>query len=111
MEPEENEQPIVTPESDSAEITQGPAQEVSAASDKIELPMLTDTLPDNPHISLVIISDAIKQATKNLEELDSRFRSSSDQIQQLQSMRIATTAQKNMLTELYQKIIQLDNFK
>jgi hypothetical protein len=87
------------------------AQTAVVSEDKIELPLYAETLPNNPHISLVIIADAIKQASKNLEELEVRFRSGSDQLQQLQSMRIATTAQKNMLTELYQKIIELDKLK
>jgi hypothetical protein len=82
-------------------------------SDKIELPIVTESNPE-AHISLLLIADGLKQAETNLAEQESNMKKLTDQIgvaqnqvNQLQSMRIASMAQRNLLTELQKKIVEL----
>jgi hypothetical protein len=77
-------------------------------SGRIELPVVTEQEPEKQHVSLLIIADGLRQAEKNLQEQEDNIRKFSDQIAQLQNMRIASIAQKNLLTELQKKIIELE---
>lgn len=77
-------------------------------SQKIELPGVVDAQPETKHISLVLITDGLKQAETNLAEQENNIRKLTDQLNQLQGMRIATIAQKNLLSELEKKIIELE---
>ena len=87
-------------------------------SERIELPIVTETEPEQKHISLLLIADGLGQATTNLSEQEANIRKYSDQITQLQgqitqlqSMRIASIAQKNLLEELQKRIIELEKTK
>lgn len=75
---------------------------------KIELPGVIDVKPETKHISLVLIADGLKQAETNLSEQENNIRKLTDQLNQLQSMRIATIAQKNLLIELEKKITEIE---
>jgi hypothetical protein len=84
-------------------------------SDKIELPIVTET-ETNAHISLMLIADGLRQAETNLAEQEANMRKLTDQItaaqnqvNQLQSMRIASMAQRNLLSELQKKIVELQS--
>lgn len=76
---------------------------------KVELPIVTEAETETKHVSLLIIADGLRQAEKNLEEQETNIRKLSEQINQLQNMRIASIAQKNLLTELQKRIIELEN--
>ena len=78
-------------------------------SEKIELPIVTETETETKHVSLMLIADGLRQAETNLAEQESNIRKFSEQVAQLQNMRIATIAQKNLLTELEKRIIELQN--
>ena len=82
-------------------------------SDKIELPIVTESNTE-AHISLLLIADGLKQAETNLAEQEANMKKLTDQIgvaqnqvNQLQSMRIASMSQRNLLTELQKKIVEL----
>ena len=77
--------------------------------DKVELPIVTETSVDKKHVSLLLIADGLRQADKNLEEQENNLRKMSEQMNQLQNMRIATIAQKNLLSELERRITELEN--
>lgn len=84
-------------------------------SDKIELPIVTESNTE-AHISLLLIADGLKQAETNLAEQEANMRKLTDQISaaqnqvnQLQSMRIASMAQRNLLSELQKKIVELQS--
>jgi hypothetical protein len=76
--------------------------------DKVELPVVTPETVEKKHVSLLLIEDGLRQADKNLEEQETNLRKLNEQVTQLQSMRIATIAQKNLLTELNKRIIELE---
>lgn len=76
-------------------------------SEKIELPIVTETEIETKHVSLMLIADGLRQAETNLAEQESNIRKFSEQVAQLQNMRIATIAQKNLLTELEKRITEL----
>lgn len=76
-------------------------------SEKIELPIVTETDTETKHVSLMLIADGLRQAETNLAEQESNIRKFSEQVSQLQNMRIATIAQKNLLTELEKRILEL----
>jgi hypothetical protein len=75
---------------------------------RIELPGVVETKPESKHISLILIADGLRQAESNLVEQENNIRKLTDQLNQLQSMRIATIAQKNLLSELDKKIKEID---
>jgi hypothetical protein len=76
-------------------------------SEKVELPIVTETDTETKHVSLLLIADGLRQAETNLTEQENNIRKFSEQVAQLQNMRIATIAQKNLLTELEKRIIEL----
>lgn len=76
-------------------------------NDKIELPIVTETETETKHVSLMLIADGLRQAETNLAEQEANIRKFSEQVSQLQNMRIATIAQKNLLTELEKRITEL----
>jgi hypothetical protein len=78
-------------------------------SDRVELPIVTESEPEKKHVSLLLIADGLRQAEKNLAEQESNIRKFSEQVSNLQSMRIATIAQKNLLTELEKRINELES--
>ena len=78
-------------------------------STKVELPIVTETETDKKHVSLLLIADGLRQAEVNLKEQEDNIRKFSDQINNLQNLRIATIAQKNLLTELEKKILELQD--
>lgn len=80
-------------------------------SDRIELPVVTETEVESKHVSLLLIADGLKQTEANLKAQEENIRKFTDQLQQLQNMRIATMAQKNLLQELEKKILELENSK
>jgi hypothetical protein len=80
-------------------------------SGKVELPIVTETETDKKHVSLLLIADGLRQAETNLSEQEANIRKYSEQISQLQNMRIASIAQKNLLEELQKRIIELDSSK
>jgi hypothetical protein len=75
---------------------------------RIELPGVVETKPESKHISLILIADGLRQAESNLVEQENNIRKLTDQLNQLQSMRIASIAQKNLLSELDKKIKEID---
>jgi hypothetical protein len=75
---------------------------------KVELPIVTEQDTAQKHVSLLLIADGLRQAEKNLAEQEENIRKFSEQISQLQQMRIASIAQKNLLTELEKKIVELE---
>ena len=75
-------------------------------SDRIELPIVTEENPESTHISLLLIADGLRQADVNINEQEANIRKLSEQLSQLQSMRIASIAQKNLLVDLQTKIIE-----
>jgi len=76
---------------------------------RVELPIVTETETADKHVSLLLIADGLRQSETNLVEQEANIRKLSEQVNQLQNMRIATIAQKNLLTELQQRIIELEN--
>jgi predicted translin family RNA/ssDNA-binding protein len=78
-------------------------------SDRVELPIVTEIDPESKHISLLLIADGLRQAESNLKEQEENIRKLNEQFTNLQNLRIATIAQKNLLTELEKKIIELEN--
>jgi uncharacterized coiled-coil protein SlyX len=78
-------------------------------SDRVELPIVTESEPEKKHVSLLLIADGLRQAEKNLAEQESNLKKFSEQVANLQSMRIATIAQKNLLTELEKRINELES--
>ena len=77
-------------------------------NDRVELPIVTETETETKHVSLLLIADGLRQAEINLSEQENNIKKYSEQINQLQSMRIATIAQKNLLAELEKRIIELE---
>lgn len=77
-------------------------------SDRVELPIVTETEPEKKHVSLLLVADGLRQAETNLAEQEANIKKLSEQLNQLQSMRIATIAQKNLLTELGKRITELE---
>jgi|LakMenEpi03Aug12_release.lakeMendotaPanAssembly.Ray.scaffolds.fasta_scaffold1375625_2 hypothetical protein len=75
--------------------------------DRVELPVVTEENPESTHISLLLIEDGLKQATINVTEQENNIKKLGEQIAQLQNMRIASIAQKNLLADLKAKIIEL----
>jgi hypothetical protein len=80
-------------------------------SDQVELPIVTETDVENKHISLLLIADGLRQAENNLKTQEENIRKLNEQFANLQNLRIATIAQKNLLTELEKKIVELENSK
>jgi uncharacterized coiled-coil protein SlyX len=78
-------------------------------SGKVELPIVTETETDKKHVSLLLIADGLRQAESNLAEQEANIKKFSDQLSQLQGMRIASMAQKNLLEELQKRIIELED--
>ena len=76
-------------------------------SDRVELPIVTEQETETKHISLLLIADGLRQAETNLAEQEANIRKFSEQVAQLQNMRIATIAQKNLLTELERHITEM----
>lgn len=77
-------------------------------SDRVELPIVTETETENKHVSLLLVADGLRQAEINLKEQEENIAKFTEQINNLQAMRIATTAQKNLLQELERRILELD---
>ena len=75
---------------------------------RVELPIVTETETEQKHVSLLLIADGLRQAEKNLAEQEENIRKYTEQVNQLQQMRIASIAQKNLLSELEKKIIELE---
>jgi len=83
---------------------------------RVELPLVTAEHVENKHVSLLLIEDGLRQVEVNLKEQDENIikindnlQKLSEQLQRLQSLKIATTAQQNLLLELQRKIVELDN--
>lgn len=79
------------------------------SDDRVELPVVTETNPESTHVSLLLVADGLRQTETNLKEQEANINRLTEQLQQLQNMRIATIAQRNLLTELEKKIIELEN--
>jgi hypothetical protein len=80
-------------------------------SSHVELPIVTETETESKHVSLLLIADGLRQAETNLAEQEANIRKFSEQVAQLQNMRIATIAQKNLLSELEKRILELQGTK
>jgi hypothetical protein len=80
-------------------------------SARVELPIVTETDTEKKHVSLLLIADGLRQAEGNLTEQEANIKKLSDQLSQLQSMRIASIAQKNLLEELQKRILELEDKK
>ena len=80
-------------------------------SEHVELPIVTENETETKHVSLMLIADGLRQAETNLAEQESNIRKFSEQVAQLQNMRIATLAQKNLLAELEKRILELQGTK
>ena len=78
-------------------------------SNRVELPVVTETEVEKKHVSLLLIADGLKQAETNLAEQENNIRKLTDQINQLQAMRVASMAQRNLLADLQQKITELED--
>lgn len=76
-------------------------------SNRVELPVVTETEVEKKHVSLLLIADGLKQAETNLSEQENNIRKLTEQINQLQAMRVASMAQRNLLLDLQQKITEL----
>jgi hypothetical protein len=76
-------------------------------SQRVELPIVTETEVEKKHVSLLLIADGLKQAETNLSEQENNIRKLTEQLNQLQAMRVASMAQRNLLADLQQKIIEL----
>jgi hypothetical protein len=76
-------------------------------SDRVELPIVTESAPENTHVSLLLIADGLRQAEQNLKEQEENSRKLTEQLQQLRDLRVATTAQRNLLADLQSKIVEL----
>jgi sulfur relay (sulfurtransferase) DsrF/TusC family protein len=74
---------------------------------RVELPVATAESPETEHVSLLLIADGLRQAEQNLQEQETNIRNLTDQLSRLQSLRIASIAQKNLLEELDRKIREL----
>jgi septal ring factor EnvC (AmiA/AmiB activator) len=79
------------------------------SDDRVELPVVTETNPESTHVSLLLVADGLRQTETNLKEQEANINRLTEQLQQLQNMRIATIAQRNLLTELEKKITELEN--
>jgi hypothetical protein len=77
-------------------------------SSRVELPIVTEDAPENKHVSLLLVADGLRQAEENLKAQEENIRKLTDQLNQLRDMRIATTAQKNLLADLQNKIVELE---
>ena len=77
-------------------------------NERVELPVVTEKDPLKKHISILLITDGLKQVEKNLAEQEAGIKKYGEQLQQLQNMRIASIAQRNLLKELEAKIEELD---
>lgn len=77
-------------------------------SDNIELPIVTEVSPEKTHISLLLIADGLRQTEANLQAQEENIRKFTEQLNNLQNLRIATTAQKNLLTELEKRIKEVE---
>jgi hypothetical protein len=75
---------------------------------RVELPIVTEENPAAKHVSLLLISDGLRQASQNLSEQEANIRKLTEQLNNLQQMRIATTAQFQLLTELEKRIVELE---
>jgi hypothetical protein len=78
------------------------------STNRVELPGTVEPAPENKHISLVLIADGLAQAEVNIEEQEGNIRKLSEQLTQLQNMRIASIAQRNLLINLRDKIVELE---
>lgn len=78
------------------------------STSRVELPIVTETETETKHVSLLLIADGLRQAETNLREQEDNIKKYTEQISNLQAMRIASTAQKNLLTELERRIIELE---
>ena len=79
------------------------------SNSRVELPVVTESDTTSKHVSLLLVADGLRQAEVNLSEQEANIRKLTDQINQLQNMRIATIAQKNLLVELEKRIIELQD--
>jgi VIT1/CCC1 family predicted Fe2+/Mn2+ transporter len=77
-------------------------------SDRIELPVVTPTDVEKEHVSLLLISDGLKQVETNIQQQEENIKKLTEQLSTLQNMRIASYAQKNLLQELQKKITELE---
>jgi len=78
-------------------------------SERVELPIVTETETESKHVSLLLIADGLRQAETNLKEQEENIRKFSEQVNNLQNMRIATIAQRNLLVELEKRITEMEN--
>ena len=79
------------------------------SNERVELPIVTETETTSKHVSLLLIADGLRQAETNLSEQEANIRKLSEQLAQLQNMRIATIAQRNLLIELEKRIVELES--
>jgi hypothetical protein len=79
------------------------------STDRVELPAVTPTDTAQQHVSLLLIADALRNADSVIAEQEATINKLSQQLQQLQNNRIATIAQKNVLTSLQERIVELEN--
>ena len=77
-------------------------------NERVELPIVTETEPAE-HISLMLIADGLRQTDQNLSEQEANMKKLSEQLQNLQNLRIATTAQRNLLLELQKRIKEVES--
>jgi hypothetical protein len=79
------------------------------SEDRVELPVVTEADPEAKHVSLLLVADGLRQTETNLKEQEANINRLTEQLQQLQNMRIATIAQRNLLIELEKKITELQS--
>ena len=75
---------------------------------RVELPVVTEATPENKHVSLLLIADGLRQAEANLKQQEENIRKLTEQLNNLQNMRIASMAQRNLLIELEKRITELE---
>jgi hypothetical protein len=79
--------------------------------EKVELPVVTETTIEGKHPSLLLVADGLRQAEQNLQEQEVNMKKLQEQLQNLQGLRIATMAQRNLLKELETRIVELEQLK
>jgi hypothetical protein len=79
------------------------------STDRVELPAVTPVDTEKQHVSLLLIADALRNADSVISEQETAITKLSQQLQQLQNNRIATVAQKNVLTSLQERILEIEN--
>jgi hypothetical protein len=78
---------------------------------KVELPVVTETSTEGKHPSILLVADGLRQAEENLKDQEANIKKFTEQLQNLHSLRIATMAQRNLLLELQNKIVELEQLQ